>query len=62
MDYCDRVFTHLDNLEPGTTIDLTELKEPNRFVCAVTYLLSYYIDPINWQWNETWTYLRKLKG
>lgn len=62
MDYCDRVFTYLDNLEPGATIDLTNLNEPNRFVCAVTYLLNYYIDPINWQWNESWTYIRKLEG
>lgn len=62
MDYADRVFLYLTEIDPGTKIDLTKLKERNRFICAVNYLFENYINPINWQWNETWTYLRKLKS
>jgi hypothetical protein len=61
MDYCDRVFTHLEEMHPGASIDLTKLKEPNRFICAVNYLLTYYINPNNFQWDEEWTRLTKLR-
>ena len=62
MNYLDRVYVFLKNMPPGARVNLKELKEPNRFICALNYLIETgLIDPNKFNRDDGWTKLKKTK-
>jgi len=61
MDYPDRVYNYLvHELEPGCEVNIAKLKEPNRFLCAVNYLVSCgYITNLEFGINDNYKKLKK---
>lgn len=61
MDYPDQVYNYLvHELEPGRRVNIAKLKEPNRFLCAVNYLVFCgYITNMQFGVNDDYTILKK---
>jgi len=60
MDYLTRVWNYLDELPGGKTINVSNLNEPERFWCAVNYLVELgLITNIGWGRDGNWSKLRK---
>lgn len=60
MDYPDRVFLWLKSLPSGARVKVSGMKEPNRFACAVNYLVELgVISNYEYGVNEDWTILKK---
>ncbi len=60
MNYLDKVYLALIRAPMGTRIDITKFKMPNRFLCAVNYLVEQgFIDNFDYGINNDFTIIKK---